>query len=183
MMLADTNRRRLHARALDQYGYITTADAAELGVPAVELRKIAHRGGLTHLAHGLYRFDDIPAGDHGRYLEAVLRAGPGAYLAGDAVLAFHDLALVNPRRIRVAAPRRVRAKLPDWVAVEQRPPGRDDVVTVDGVPMTRVAQALRECQGTVMADRLADAAGEAVRRGLVRRREAAGLLAEINTAA
>lgn len=183
MMLADTNRRRLHARALDQYGYITTADAAELGVPPVELRKIAHRGGLTHLAHGLYRFDDIPAGDHGRYLEAVLRAGPGAYLAGDAVLAFHDLALVNPRRIRVAAPRRVRSKLPDWVKVEQRPPARDDVVTVDGVPMTRVAQALRECQGTVMADRLADAAGEAVRRGLVRRREAAGLLAEINTAA
>ena len=114
-MLADTNRRRLHARALDQYGYVTTADAAELGVPAVELRKIAHRGGLTHLAHGLYRFDDIPAGDHGRYLEAVLRAGPGAYLAGDAVLAFHDLALVNPRQVRVGTTRRVRAKLPEWI--------------------------------------------------------------------
>ncbi len=83
-----------------------------------------------------------------------------------------------------AAQQRVSVRRHDGACTWRRaPPGRDDVVTVDGVPMTRVAQALRECQGTVMADRLADAAGEAVRRGLVRRREAAGLLAEINTAA
>ncbi len=46
-MLAQTYRRRLHERALDQYGYVTTRDAAELGVPPVEVRKIAARGGLT----------------------------------------------------------------------------------------------------------------------------------------
>jgi hypothetical protein len=29
-------------------------------VPAVELRKIAQRGGIEHIAYGLYRSDDIP---------------------------------------------------------------------------------------------------------------------------
>jgi hypothetical protein len=29
-------------------------------VPAIELRKISHRGGLDHAASGLYRFADIP---------------------------------------------------------------------------------------------------------------------------
>ena len=34
MGLAHTYRRLLHERALEQRGYITTVDAAELGVPA-----------------------------------------------------------------------------------------------------------------------------------------------------
>ena len=49
MALADTYRRRLRDRALDQYGYVTTRDAADVGVPAVELRKIAQRGGELDL--------------------------------------------------------------------------------------------------------------------------------------
>jgi predicted transcriptional regulator of viral defense system len=55
MALRQTYRRRLHERALDQYGYVTTRNANELGVPAVELRKLHQRGGLEHVGHGLYR--------------------------------------------------------------------------------------------------------------------------------
>jgi len=36
--------------ALDQYGYVSTRDAADAGVPAVELRKLAARGALTNPA-------------------------------------------------------------------------------------------------------------------------------------
>ncbi len=35
--------------ALDHYGYVTTKDAAEAGVPAVELPKLAMRGGLDNV--------------------------------------------------------------------------------------------------------------------------------------
>ena len=51
--MADTARRRLHERALDRYGYVTTRDAADVGVAAVELRKIAQRGGVKDVANGL----------------------------------------------------------------------------------------------------------------------------------
>lgn len=82
-MLANTYRRQLHQRALDQYGYITTRDAAELGIPPVEVRNIADRGGLTHVARGVFRFDDIPHTGREQFMEAVLRVGPEAFLTGD----------------------------------------------------------------------------------------------------
>ena len=77
MGLADTYRRRVRERALDQYGYVTTEDAADLGVPPVELRKLAARGGLEHVAYGLYRFDDVRPTPRDEFMEAVLRVGRG----------------------------------------------------------------------------------------------------------
>lgn len=43
-----TYREDLRWRAFDTHGVITTDDAASLGVPAVELRKLARRGALEH---------------------------------------------------------------------------------------------------------------------------------------
>src|SRR5688572_25436351 len=117
MELADTYRRRLRELALDQYGYVTTANAEQIDVPAVELRKLASRGGLAHVAYGLYRFDDVPVTHRDDFMEAVLRVGRDAYVTHDAVLALHDLGLVNPRRIRVGTPHRVRSRIPDQIEV------------------------------------------------------------------
>ena len=45
-MAAETKYRDIVREiALDQYGYVTTKQAAEAGVPAVELPKLAARGG------------------------------------------------------------------------------------------------------------------------------------------
>jgi predicted transcriptional regulator of viral defense system len=182
IMLAQTYRRRLHVRALDQYGYITTRDAADLGIPPVEVRKIAARGGLTHIARGLFRFDDIPYTGREPFMEAVLRAGEGAVLTGDAVLSLHDLALVNPRRIRVAAPRQVRADLPPTVEVRERRVHPGDRTVYEGIPTTTVARALLDARGTVMTERLVDAAREAMRRGLLLRREGEQVIHELERA-
>jgi predicted transcriptional regulator of viral defense system len=172
MELADTYRRRLRERALDQYGYVTTADADQLGVPPVELRKLAGRGGLDHVAYGLYRFDDIPPTRWDDYMEAVLRVGRDAHLTGDAVLALHDLGLVNPRRIRVGTPHRVRGRIPDHIDVIHERLAAPDLTTYEGIPSATVARALLDCRGVVMTDRLTSAAQEATARGLLRRREA-----------
>lgn len=183
MARKETYRRRLWERALDQYGYVTTRDAEDLDVPAVELRKLHQRGGLQHVGHGLYRFEDIPHTARDQFMEAVLRVGPEAVLAGDAVLALHDLALVNPKRIRVATPRRVRRELPAFLEVERRqvrPPERTEY---EGIPAVTVAQALRECQGKIMTERLIDATREAAREGLLHMTEADRLLEEFQAAA
>lgn len=181
MGLADTYRRRLHDRALDQYGYVTTLDAAELGVPPVELRKLAGRGGLEHVAYGLYRFDDVPRTGRDEYMEAVLRVGRDAYLTHDAVLALHDLGLVNPRRIRVGTPHRARARMPEYIEVVQQHLEPAELTTYEGIPSATVARALLDCRGILMGDRLADAAREAARQGLLRRSEAEGVLAAVET--
>ena len=172
MALANTYRRQLHERALEQYGFITTRDAEDIGVPDWAVRQIAARGGLTRRGHGVYRFDDVPATDRDEFMEAVLEVGEGAHLVGDAVLALHHLADVNPRRIRVGTPRRARAAVPQTVEIVPRKEAPEDLTTYEGIPTTTVARALIEAQGTVMTERLADAATEARERGLLLRHEA-----------
>lgn len=183
MALAETYRRRLHDRALDQYGYVTTRDAENLEVPVVELRKIAHRGGVEHIAYGLYRFEDIPRTARDQLMEAVLRVGPEAYLTHDAVLGLHELGLVSPRRIRVGTPKRARPQLPEYVEVIQRRLDPKDLAIYEGIASTTVARALLDCRGIVMGERLLEAAQEAARVGLLRRNEAGRILAELGSTA
>lgn len=168
-----TIRAQVRDFAQDQYGYITTRDAAGLGVPAVELRKLTARGGLDRIGHGLYRMTDVRPTDLDQYAEAVLRVGPGAHLTQDAVLALHHLALVNPRRIKVGTPHRVRVTLPAFVQVVHEHVPAGDLAVYEGIPSTTVARALIDCRGLVMNERLREALKDAQRSGLLTPREAA----------
>lgn len=167
-----TYRRILFEFALDHHGLVTTGDARTLGVPPVELAKLAQRGALRNVAYGVYRHDDVPTTRLSQFAEAVVRVGEGAYLVQDAVLAMHDLALVNPSALKVATPRRVRRQLPDWVDVV-RSSDADVLTDVEGIACTTVACALIGSVGVVPRDRLRSALEEARRRGLVHRRDVA----------
>jgi predicted transcriptional regulator of viral defense system len=175
--IAVTYRRRLRKAANRGFVTPTTADAA--GVPQIEVRKLASRGWLDHVARGVYCFADLVDDERAQFYEAVLSVGPDAYLTRDAVLAFHDLALVNPRRIRVGTKRRVRRQLPDYIEVVREDLPASDLTSYDGLASATVARALRDCIGTVMTDRLVDATQHARDEGLIRRREHAGLLEEL----
>ena len=172
-------RRRLHEVALDNHGYVTTKMAQEAGVPGGELPKLAEHGGLERVGYGLYRFNDIPAGRLDQYMEVVLRVGEGAYLVGESVLAMHGLALVNPRRLKVATRRRVRVEMPEYVEVVKATHEAGTLTTHEGIPSTTVAQALVDCRRTVMRERLVEAAHEARKEGLLARREEEEVLARL----
>lgn len=156
--------------ALDQHGYVTTKQAAAAGVPAVELPKLAARGGLRNVAYGLYRVPDSPASAFDQFAEALLRAGEGSYLHGDSVLALFGLADVNPRRVRVAVRKRTRPKLPPFIELTLV---KGDVVTTlyEGLESQRVADAILECRGRIERSRLLEAAEEARREGLMTTKE------------
>jgi predicted transcriptional regulator of viral defense system len=98
------------------------------------------------------------------------------------VLAFHDLALVNPRRIRVGTTRRVRRVLPGHIEVVRDDLPASDRTVYDGLPSATVERALRDCIGTVMVDGLADAAGRALDEGLIRHRDHVRLIEDIGSA-
>lgn len=152
--------------ALDHYGYVTTKDAAEAGVPAGELPKLAARGGLDNVAYGLYRVPDIPPTAYDQFAEALLRAGEGAYLHGESVLALFGLADVNPRQIKVAVRRRARPTLPAFVELTHV---KDEVRTTlyEGLEAQPVADAILECRGRIETERLLDAAKQARKEGLL----------------
>lgn len=152
--------------ALDHYGYVSTKDAAEAGVPAVELPKLAARGGLENVTYGLYRVPDVPPTAYDQFAEALLRVGKGAYLHGESVLALFGLADVNPRRISVAVPRRARPKLPEFVELTH---ARGDVRTTlyQGLAAQPVADAILECRRRIETERLLEAAKQARKEGLL----------------
>lgn len=152
--------------ALDHYGYVTTKEAAAAGVPAVELPKLAARGGLENVAYGLYRVPDVPPTAYDQFAEAILRAGDGAYLHGESVLALFGLADVNPRQIKVAVRRRARPKLPPFVELTHV---KNDVRTTvyEGLEAQPVADAILECRGRIETERLLDATKQARKEGLL----------------
>ena len=156
----------LRELALDNYGYVTTKDAVGAGVPAVELPKLAARGGLENVAYGLYRVTDVPATALDQFAEALLRVGDGAFLHGESVLALLGLADVNPRWIKVAVPRRARPQLPSFIELTQVTDS-PATTTYQGIAAQPVADALVECRGRIETERLLEAARQARAAGLL----------------
>ena len=156
--------------AVDNYGLVTAAQARERGITSVELRRWCKIGWLDHRGHGVYKIAHwVPTPLDG-YAEALALVGDGSYLRGTAVLAMHDLALVDPRTIKVATGKRVRRKLPPWV--EPVPTKEGDRTTYyEGIRSQRVADAIRECRSYVMPDRLLAAVEDARREGLITKKE------------
>lgn len=166
--MSTTYRSQLWNVAVGQYGYVTTTDAVELGIPPIELRKLTSRGFLTRGGRGLYRFHDLPTTDFDHYMEAVLWVGRDAVLSHDAVLALHDLAFANPSTIRVSTPHRVRKthQRRDITIVRADVPSAART-RYHGIPATTVARALVDARNLVMPTRLIEATETAREEGLL----------------
>lgn len=106
-----TLRKRLWDVAVDQYGFVTTADAHALDVDAEELARLHRRGKLERAGHGIYRFTEFPITARDEYMLATLWPGvPEAALSHDTALAVYELCDINPDRIHltISVGRRVR---------------------------------------------------------------------------
>jgi hypothetical protein len=161
----------LYEYAADNYGLITSAEAKAISIPNVELVKLAHRGRLIRLAHGVYRIARYIPTPFDKYAEAVAIVGNGAYIFGESVLSMHGLALVNPAVIHVATTKPIRKKLPKNIAgITRKDP--DHRTRYEGIPSQSVFDSMLTCRDSIMSERLLDAAREAQRQGLITESEA-----------
>lgn len=172
-----THYESIYEAAADNYGLITSVEAREMGISYKEMSALASRGMIERRGHGVYRLARWVPTPNDRYAEAVALVGPDSYLWGEAVLAMHGLALVNPRTLTVANPRRVRRKLPIWVKAVSGAEGA--AMSYEGVPSQSILDAIRTCKGKVMPERLVEAARDARREGLITQDEMDDLLKEI----
>lgn len=116
--------------------------------------------------------------EYDRYAEAVALVGDGSFLIGEAVLAMHGLALANPRRISVGTTKRVRRELPEWV--QPVTVSGKTVTSYEGIPSQSLAEAILECRGMVMGERLKSAVEDARREGLITKDEFEHLRKELS---
>ncbi len=165
----------IYEYAVDNHYLVSTADVRDLGIPAVELAKLAKRGKLENIGRGLYRLSRYVPSESDPYAISVALVGEHAYLYGESVIAMLGLAPTNPNRIWVASPRRVRlAHPPEGLTIVTSDEGYAPT-TYNGVRSQKARDAIEACKGKMMPERLAQAAKAALEQGYVTPREYGGI--------
>lgn len=138
--------RELVSRAADRHGLLAPADTVALGIDPAQLRILAHRGVIEHVARGVYRVPELPTTALTPLLEAVLWVGHDAVISHESTLAAYGLGDFNPSRVHVTVPAsyRLRRTAPRWLQLWRADVPETERSTVEGVPVTTVERALRD---------------------------------------
>lgn len=165
--------------AADCHGIVTASQAREAGITTSEMHRWCADGKLTRRGHGVYKLIRWVPTPHDTFAEAVALVGDESFLWGESVLSMHGLALVDPRTVTVATPKRVRRKLPAWIKTLPAPKGVK-TTCYEGIPSQHVADAIEACRGSVMTERLIEAAKHARAEGLIASDEYKRLIKELS---
>lgn len=106
-------------KEVDDFGLISSSEAAELGMSRAEIVQQAKRGKLVRVARGVYRMPVWPFQPEAPYAIAVKSAGAGAFLYGESVVALLNLAPTDPTKMWLGSPRRCRRNLGPGVTVRR----------------------------------------------------------------
>ncbi len=156
--------------AVDDFGLITSAEAAQLGMSNAELVQQARMGKLNRVARGVYQMPVWPFQEAAPYAIAVKSAGEGAFLYGESVVALLGLAPTNPSTIWLATPKRTRRNLGEGVHVVS---GNGIKPTwAEGVAIQPVVEAITAAAKTMGCKRAHQAASEALKQGYISQSEA-----------
>ncbi|MGH9112426.1 MAG: type IV toxin-antitoxin system AbiEi family antitoxin domain-containing protein [Acidimicrobiales bacterium] len=130
--------------AADQYGYVTTEDARELGLWPGHLADLARRGQADRVAQGVYRIRAVPESALDQLMEATLWPRGLGVISHDTALDLLELCDVNPVKVHVTVPAsaRIRRRRPPAFAVHERDLDPDDVTRVEGIPVVTVRRAI-----------------------------------------
>lgn len=174
----------IHELALDQHGVFTAAQAKHLGVDPGTLWAMANRGRIERLSYGVYHDLGAPTTPWTQYMSAVLwPQGVTGVLSHETALALMELSDVNPARIHLTLPLgyRVRRRNPPPVFVLHRAGLTEgDIGSIEGVPVTTAARAIRDCARTHLGPALLrQALVDGLRTGWLRQDEAEALKDEL----
>jgi len=168
---------RLYEVASEQEGHFTTAQAAERGYSPQLLRKHIEAGRILRVRRGVYRLVHFPAGEHEDLVVVWLWSERQSVFSHQTALALHDLSDILPSQIHVSLPgswRARRLRIPRGVVVHHADVAKHDRSWVGVVPVTSPRRTLEDCAlAKIAPDLLRQAARDALRRGLVSRRELA----------
>lgn len=147
-MAVVTKLERLRELALDQHGFVTSVQAAEVEVSHAELSTMVARDRLERSAHGVYRVPQVPETEYDEYQLAVLWTGaPEAYLSHETALAAWDVSDANPSRIHVSVGdhRRLRRAGGERYVVHYDDIGQERVTWWQGIRMVDLPTAIGQC--------------------------------------
>jgi predicted transcriptional regulator of viral defense system len=136
--------------AARQHGVFTVDQLVDCGFTASGVRKRAAAERLHRIHRGVYSLapPDL-LGYKGRFMAAVLAAGPGAVLSHREAAHLHNLRSTSRRRIDVTVPHGVKRTIEEVIIHRSRTLADKDVTTVEGIPCTTTARTLLDLAGVV----------------------------------
>lgn len=165
----------------DQWGMVTTAQAKAAGVDSVTLYRLADNGEVHSVRRGVYAAATAPISQHREVQAAWLALNPtvpawqrpridpdGGVVSHRTAAAVHGLGDMLMERIELTVPR--RREMSDPLVQLRQPSARglsdDDVVLVDGLPVTSAARTVEDLlDDHVDAGHVADVVKDAYRAG------------------
>jgi len=134
--------------AADRFGLVTLQDARQVGYEPKTIVKLAERGQLERVSRGVYRVPFVPGGEMQAYMAAALwPQGARGVLTHETALDLWDVSDVNPAKIHVTVPRahRPQRDIPKAYAIHREDLDPAEVTAIEGVPVVRLARAIRQC--------------------------------------
>lgn len=144
----------------EQWGLITSAQARALGVTAVQMKRLADRGALERVHHGIYRMTRLPY-DPRQDLrvawvaldlptpawERLSQSFPGAVVSHRSAAHLHGLGGLDADLAEFTCRRRIRIGLPD-VRIHTGTVEVHEWTVVDGLPVTIAQRTIADLAAT-----------------------------------
>lgn len=169
--------------ANEQHGFVTPADAHELGIDPINLVRMAERGQLERRGNGVYRFRLAAPGRLDAYMEATIwPRGVHGVLSHETALDLYGLSDVNPAKINITVPRthRVRRAVPLAYRLHREDLRPGQVSQYEGISIVTPVHAVRQAHRAHLgAALIAQAIDQGEQNGRLTRRQAKELRSEI----
>ena len=172
--------RRLHEIAQSQQGFFTTKQAIRAGFAEKTHSYHVNAGNWIREHRGIYRLADFPTAERPDLMLWYLwsqnrREAPEGTYSHDTALSLHELSDLMPSKLHMTVPKVFRrtSEIPEILVLHRADLDPSDVQEIHGVRVTRPLQTIVDLlrSGHVDRSQLKQAVEEAIRRGLIGKRE------------
>lgn len=146
----------LSGAAADQWGLVTTAQAKELGLNAVQLLRLTEAGLLENVSRGVYFLSTGGMPQHLDIKAAWLRLQPGVFawnrppghrdsgvISHASACQLHELGDIPAPDVEITVPRRRTTNEP-FVRLRTAPLDTTEITVVDGLPVTTATRTITD---------------------------------------
>ncbi|MDX2835412.1 type IV toxin-antitoxin system AbiEi family antitoxin domain-containing protein [Streptomyces scabiei] len=146
----------LSGAAADQWGLVTTAQAKELGLNAVQLLRLTEAGLLENVSRGVYFLSTSGMPQHLDIKAAWLRLQPGEFawnrppgyrdsgvISHASACQLHELGDIPAPSVEITVPRRRTTNEP-FVRLRTAPLDPTEITVVDGLPVTTATRTITD---------------------------------------
>lgn len=134
--------------ALDQHGYVTTAQAEDAGVTKYTLSKLASRKRINRVAYGIYSIPHLPTDRFDNLMLAVLWTGVNdAAVSHESALDLYEVCDINPRTISVTVPKgqRIKRKGGEGIFLFYENLSENQISWRESIPTVKLSHAIKQC--------------------------------------